>query len=319
MQPSSDAPHLAQTVSGGTSAPVVACAAAGGVVATASATGMDTGGGATCPSNLAYPRAPAVPLAPTAARHDGCQMHVDISGRSAAAATQTRPPPPPVLFDDFSAWADDAYCRAHPLAPDQRLPLLPPPGVLRTQHHAEPSALPASMARTASGDAAGSPGVGAQRPTSQQRQQQQPRTASAAASNHRIRPSPSAVAVPLSGTPLHTCRICHRLIPGQTPSEQRLIRSPTTAAASGDGSRHGRSPAARSLEADVARALVSTLQGHPRPHSGSAAHMVKHATHRTHCSSETIRVHKAPCMHSMAPVVRGIHRCHGIQHVASCT
>lgn len=296
MQPSSDASHPAQTVSGGASAPVVACAAASGVVATASASGMESGGAAISPSHLTRPRAPTVPLAPAAARTDGCQLHVDISGRSAAAATQTRPPPPPMLFDDFSAWADDGYGRAHPVAPNQQLPLLPPPGVLRTQQHETPAAPPASMARTAFGDAASSPGLGEQHPASRHRQQQQQpqqqrRPASVAASSRRYGPSSSAVPLPPMGTPLQTCRICHRLLPAPLLSEQR--HGSTAAAAAGGGSSRGRSPAARSLEADVARALVSTLQ---RPYSGSALRTVRHATHRTYCTRATQEyTYKAPC------------------------
>ena len=283
MQPSRDAPPLLQTVSAGTSGPVVACAAAGGVVATASTSDLETGGAAICRPDLACPRAPMVPLAPAAARVDGCRLHVDISGRSAAAATQTRPPPPPMLFDDFSAWADGASGTAHPAAPDRRLPLLPPPSALRArlplppppQQHAASSA-PFAMADMTPGGVASSPGVKAQPPA---RSHQQPLLPSVAASRSRLHgsrlPSPSAASRRSQALPLHTCRICHRLIPGPPLTEQRCI-VPSAAAAAGDGSSSGRSPAARSLEADVARALVSTLQRHPRPHSSSAVQMVRH-------------------------------------------
>ena len=306
MQPSSDASHPAQTASGGTSAPVVACAAASSVVATALATDMETGGAATCPSDLARPRAPAVQLAPAAARHDGCQLHVDMWGQSAAAATQTRPPPPPMLFDDFSARADDTSGIAHPVASDRRLLPLPPPSALRTQlpllppqqQQAAPSA-PLAGADTGLGGVTSSPVVKAQPPA---RPHQQPLLPPVAANRSRL-PSPSAVPRRTQAQSLHTCRICHRLIPGPLPSGQYQEPSSAAAAASGSSSR-GRSPAQRSLEADVARALVSTLQRHPRPHSGSALRMVRHATHRRHCSCTITSVYEAPYKHSMATFLK---------------
>ena len=95
-----------------------------------------------------------------------------------------------------------------------------------------------------------------------------------AASRSRL-PSPSAVPRRNQALSLHTCRICHRLIPGPTASGQRL-NSPAIAAAACGSSHHDMSAMERSLEADVARALVSTLQRHSRPHSGSAFQMVRH-------------------------------------------
>lgn len=195
--------------------------------------------------------------------HDACSLHVDLSGRCAAASTQTRRTPPLIVFDDFSSGlgGGDGGVTEQVAALQQR-PWQPP-----AQQHQQHPALRSQPVAAQHGSAAAAAeslafsATGAAVHPVQQRRSLEPAAGSlqqpAPLDRRKGWRSPKEAGQTFSpqGAPLRTCRVCRRQFPAPAGS------------GTSDFSHAPRTAAAQSLEADVMQALLATLQ-QSRPQSG---------------------------------------------------
>lgn len=196
---------------------------------------------------------------------DPCCWHVNLSGRSAAAATQTRQPPPLTLFDDFSGGA----AQQSVLHPPAQLPQQQPPQPQPQQAPAQPPPQQPAPMQPSVPEAHHSTAAAAMHAV----ETADLAEAAAAVHSHIASRSPSPVRSALRGrldhthsrqrigTPLRTCRICHRQCPAGT---------------SGFNGGGRRAMSGQSLEADVIEALLATLHhNHGLQFGGTQQHILR--------------------------------------------